>query len=1006
VALAVERNRLLQELATFCAAHPVDEKILLVPSFPVGQQILDALALSGCAHLNLRPATVFSLAHEIAGPSLAAEGRRLLSRAQLLSVVESACDEVLTEDSYFGKLRARVGLHRALQRTLDELRRAGLGAAPLPMSAFEEPRKGRELAALARAYAKALVAMGAADSADVLHRAVSLCAAGSSLPESALLLRPSGLDPAPLEETFLAAFARQIVTLAEDSPEHGPPGVDVAFAQALGEENEVRAIFRRLAAGTFAADSVEIVFEDDATYRPLVYELASQYGVPCTFAEGVPVAYTLPGQGILDLLDWVATDFASAPIERLLAEGRVDLGAFTPKGTRPSGLRAARLLRRARIFSGASRWAPRLDALAARENAPLEGEDADGPAERARLERHATAVALRDFTARLFALVPPPSRGRISLPALARACHTLTTTLLRRRGPLDAAAVQALAGLFSELGDLPDRALPPREAADRLKEAVRGLAVDSSTPFPGRIHVSRLGRGGYAARSRTFVLGLDEARFPGSGRQDPVLLDSERKALNDALPAAHLTIRGVAGPDDSRRALRAVLARSRGHVVLSFSNRDFLQDAERFPSPVLLDLFRERESRADASWSDFTTALPPSETFVPPGEPLDGSEWWLTRVRETPGAPGLAREVDAAYSWLAAGTHAEEERSSRLFTAWDGAVRADAAALDPRLTNEPLSASRLEKLGRCPRAYFFEYVLGLTPPEEPRAVDVWLNAREFGNLLHETLYDFMSGLRAEGSRLEPVRDAARLKAAAGRRLARWREIVPPPTLAAYRAQEDELLAACEIFLKSEAENPGASPLYFEVPFGMSRGSASEPLASREPVEIRTRRGSFRLQGQIDRIDETGPGRYAVWDYKSGGDWAFKEEDRREHPLRGGRLLQHALYRRAAAILLARAGTAVEEVVSGYFLPTRKGRMQRFELEVRDEDVDGTLDDLFDLVASGAFPHTADAGDCRFCPYTSICGNVAAAAARAETKRTAADADTRLEPLRRILRRDV
>ena len=58
----VERNRLLQELAAFCEAHPIDEKILLVPSFAVGTQILDALARSGCAHLNLRPATPFSLA--------------------------------------------------------------------------------------------------------------------------------------------------------------------------------------------------------------------------------------------------------------------------------------------------------------------------------------------------------------------------------------------------------------------------------------------------------------------------------------------------------------------------------------------------------------------------------------------------------------------------------------------------------------------------------------------------------------------------------------------------------------------------------------------------------------------------------------------------------------------------------------------------------------------------------------------------------------------------------
>ena len=301
--------------------------------------------------------------------------------------------------------------------------------------------------------------------------------------------------------------------------------------------------------------------------------------------------------------------------------------------------------------------------------------------------------------------------------------------------------------------------------------------------------------------------------------------------------------------------------------------------------------------------------------------------------------------------------------------------------------------------------YFYQYVLDLVPPDEDRRENEWLNAREFGNLLHETFYDFMTGLRAEGQRLDPERDGARLKAAAGRRLARWKEIVPPPHHAAFRAQEDDLLAACEIFLEAEKGNT-AEPRFFEVPFGLSRAKRDEALGSPEPVEIAAPGGSFLLQGQIDRVDEAAPRAYAVWDYKSGGDFAFKEEDRARHPLRGGRLLQHALYRRAAARLLERSGVKAPSVTSGYFLPTRKGRMQRFAMAASDADVDGTLRDLFSLVASGAFPHTADPGDCRFCDFRSICGDVGIAAERAAAKRDAEEADPLLEPLRSILRRDV
>ncbi len=1005
---AVERNRLLQELAAFCGDHSLDEKILLVPSFAVGTQILDTLARSGCAHLNLRPATLFSLALEVAGPFLAADGRRLLSRAQLLAVVESACDEVLKADSYFGRLRERVGLHRALHRTLDELRRAGVAPGALPLDAFEDARKARELAALARAFDAMLEKLGAADAAEVFDRAARACVDPAlRVPPSAHVLLPAGLELAPLEKRFLAKCAPVTVPLAEDTPGTGHTPSTLTFSHALSEENEVRGAFRRILDEGLRLDDVEIAFDDDATYRPLVHELASQYGIPCTFDDGVPVTYTRPGQGVLDYLDWIAHDFRVGALERLLADGRAELKPFQPAATRVGGVRAARLLRRARIFAGAPRYMPRLDALVERERQPEPQDETDSARDAARAERLAAAEALRAFVSRLFELSPEISSRRVSLPALAAACHEVVGEMITKGSDLDGAAAEALSGLFQQLAELPERALSTAEAADRLREAVVRLAVVSATPAPGHVHVARLARAGYSARSRTFVLGLDETRFPGPPRQDPVLLDSERDALNRTLPpASRLGLPGLTSADERRQALRALLARARGTVALSFSNRDILQDAERFPSPVLLQLFREREGAPEAGYDALAKALGAPATFVPGGAPLDETEWWLARIRAATGARGLRAEVENAYPWLRDGARAERERESEAFTPWDGRVSSAAADLDPRRTKQPLSASRLEKLAKCPRMYFYEYVLGLSPPDEERSESEWLNAREFGNLLHEVLYAFMSDLRAESVKLDPVRDVARLKAVAGKKIARWKELVPPPNLAALRAQEDELFAACDIFLRSEAENPSSTPKWFEVPFGLKRASRDEPLGSPEPVEIRTPGGSFLLQGQIDRIDETAPGRYAVWDYKSGGDYAFKEEHRAERPLRGGRLLQHALYKRAAAALLERAGIRAAEVTSGYLLPTRKGKMQRFTLEAEDAVVDETLDDLFALVASGSFPHTADADDCRFCRFRSICGDVAVTAAQAGRKRDSETGDPLLDPIRAIERRDV
>jgi ATP-dependent helicase/nuclease subunit B len=995
VAHSVERNTLLSSLAAFCESHPVDEKILLVPSMAAGVQMLDALARSACAHINLRPETVVSLALAGAGPELASEGCRLLSRAQLLALVEGACDEVLEETSYFGKLRARVGLHRAIQRTLEELRRAGLGPRALRTEAFEDPRKGRELAEILRAYEAALVHAGATDTADVLRRGALVCREGRAprLPENAFLLRPAGLDLAPLEEEFVAAFADAPVILPED-PADGHSHAGLLFASALGEENEIRGALRRVLDEGLPWDAMELVFDDDATYRPLILEIATAYGVPCTFSDGIPATYTRPGQGILDYLEWVGEDFPSSALERLLADGRANLDAFRQEGSRAGGVRLSRALRRLRIVAGAPRWMPRLDALVRREE-QLPPDSPDDPAgEAARRDRLAAATTLRRFVGRLFELTPRAEDGRVSLPALASACASVVREALARRSDLDGAAARALADLFEQLAALPERTLSPAEAARRLREAVRALSVESSPAAPGHLHVSRLERGGWAGRPLTIVLGLDESRFPGPPRQDPVLLDAERAALSPRLPRP-----GESRARERRQALLSLLGRARGRIVASFTNRDILLDAERFPSPVLLELFRLRENRLAASYGDLLASLPPAASFVPSGEPLDETEWWLARLRENAGAEGLEDEVGRAYPWLADGARAGAERDSEAFTPWDGRVGGPPGAFDPRATGEPVSASRLERLAKCPRAYFFEFVLGLAAPEEDRPEDAWLNAKEFGNLLHEILHDLLSTLRAEGLHLDPARHEERLQRLTKRHLARWREIVPPPNDAAFRVQEREVFDACRIFLSSEArENAGALPRYFEVPFGLARGNASEPLGSKEPIEIGVGRSRFLLRGQIDRIDETAPGTFAVWDYKSGSDFSYAEDDLRRDPLHGGRVLQHALYARAAATLLARAGEAPVRVASGYFFLTRKGKGRRVLLEPKPQAVDRTLGALFSLLSSGSFPHTTDPHDCRFCPYRSICGDVDNAAGQAARKRKSPNRDRLLVPL--------
>jgi hypothetical protein len=972
VGATVERNRLLQELATLCEAHPIDEKILLVPSFPIGTQILDALARSGCAHLNLRPETVRSLALELVGPELAKEGIRLASRAQALALVEEASDEAFASGSYFHDLRARPGLHRALLATLSELERAGAPVDRLPPDAFEDPRKAEELARVRSALRASLKRNAFATPDDVLARAVVQARNGRHPFASALIFRPEDLELSPAEDELIAHLAGgRAIRLAVDPPDFSFAS-RAAILAATGEENEVRAALRRILSTGIPFDQVEITATDAVTYGPLLYELLEEHAVPATFQDGLPASSARPGRAALGFLEWISNDFPARALATALSDGLLELSSVRPAGSHAGSRRLADLLLRARIFRGRGRYLPRLEALRSRGGA--ETDDGKG-------RRDEAASVLFGLAKKLLDLAPAEEEA-LSLPALARATRNFLGTFARVSAPRDGVVREALLGLCTELAALPERPLAAGEAAARLAEAVRELAVGSATASPGRLHVAPLASAGFTGRPYCWVLGLDEARFPGAPRQDPVLLDHERARLNEVLPGPKLSRPGVDAAARTLHALKAALARTRGEVILCFSERDILEDADRFPSAFLLEVFRAKTGQREADYRTLRDSVGPAEAFVPDASAaLDDGAWWLATLRGEKRRDAHLPDVERVYPWLAEAARAEEARGGTAFTEWDGRVSVPSGELDPRVAGPIVSSSRLERLAACPRAYFFGDVMRLSVPEEGRPAGVWLQPYEFGNLLHEVFHDFLAALSARGER-PAASTLPELTSVAERHLARWRGRVPPPTEASFGSQREELLAACAILLAGEERaGEGARPRFFEVPFGMP-GEDPGAAGSKDPVEVDVGSGRFRLRGRIDRIDERASGRWSVWDYKSGAQRRFRDET----SLDGGRRLQHVLYARAAEDLLRARGDDVRAIESGYIFPTRRGSGWRFVPPALSRArVDGVLNDLLDLLAAGTFIHSPDEEDCRHCDFREICGDVGEISRRAAEK---------------------
>jgi RecB family exonuclease len=739
----------------------------------------------------------------------------------------------------------------------------------------------------------------------------------------------------------------------------------IDFRRAIGEENELRGAFRAILDAAIPFDSAEIVYTTRDPYLPLAYELAAEYEIPCTFAEGIAAHFTRPGQACLAFLRWLGDGWHSADLQ-----SAARAGAFASPGF-------ARILRRARIGWGRDRYLERLDLLLAERVRNAEqtvAQDASDGSRRAAEESRAAVGDAREMVVDLLKMTEAVAAGeRTSVPAAARAASAFVARFAHIRNEIDAMAREGLRRMLDELSVLGGEA-PRSEVSARLSEAVRNLHVSASNPRPGFLHVAPIRAGAWSARSRLFLVGLDESKHPGSGLQDPVILDVEREAIGIPIVGDR--------PHRSTEQFHRLLGRASNRLVtLSYASLALADRRERFPSSGLLAIYRAANNRPDATYDEVGSSIPRAG-FVDRVS-LSGSEWWLWR-RFADGAADIGSAVRDAYPGLEAGARAEAARDSDQITRWDGRIEGSREELDPRLNGRVYSASQIEALAGCPYRHFLQRILRIRPLDELAwQQDTWLEANEFGSLVHEMLESTMNELCAGGMK-PSMSFLPRMREIAGEALDRYRDDIPPPSEAAFENRRQELFDSCEVFLRTEEEAcRSVTPMYFEVPFGAADGEGKEPsLAMSEPFTLPLGGGgSVKLRGRIDRVDhDETRDEWHVWDYKSGGTYAFD----RGGILACGTKIQHAIYARAVEAMLKQRGMSGRVTRSGYLFPTTKGRGARLLRECTDRDLTAALDSLFDVIATGFFPH-GNVDACRFCDFKAVCGGEELASKRMATK---------------------
>jgi ATP-dependent helicase/nuclease subunit B len=719
----------------------------------------------------------------------------------------------------------------------------------------------------------------------------------------------------------LRRIAREIKKLLVEGESIAARGVSKGF---LSEETPS---LTRRAAKTILPERIGVVFRSVAPLASQVREIFHEYGLPFVIDEGTPLGESPLVVSLLQMLQLIAEDWPYRRVLQTLASNYV---TFDDPTHRPDQ-------------RGAVEWAVRKLQISEGRKALLNALERRLKYERALVEtaRNEAAPDLADAEKRLAHW----EQAQQVLLLLAKACDVLPkqTTWHDWRGVLQrfagrlgmlgvAARSTSATGSASEISEsneaLTESAAPPREtpdliawrqllaglnAAERWQQwrgvesapvtladliaeliligSTQNLAPDNDGLGRVRVISAPLARTGEF--EVLFLAGLSEKSFPQLGGEDRLYSGAETQQLNQA---------GLRFAESHERSsaemllFYEVLTRPTRRLVLSYPALD--EKAEPLtPSPYVAEVRRAFGEPGIVVADDLQ--LSP----IPP----DHQTLWSEREQRIRAVAQAGAGDSAALArvllpqrgkqtfeqaGLQSGLGSIAERATREeFGRYEGMILGPAAQGALRKSFGPehcWSTSQLEQYAACPFKFFANRVLRLQDLPEPIFATDHAGR---GSWYHGALTWMFRAWAKNPAEWEAMqRDPAAFAERCAEALAAQK---PEPALeqalerAIYTIDTAALKNLLSSYLGQAASYAKSAPTgiqaqHFEVAFGPGKTSDRvDPLCQSEPWRLRVNNETFKLSGQIDRIDLGTVGTQLVFgiiDYKTGNQSDFKEAD--------------------------------------------------------------------------------------------------------------------------------
>ncbi len=644
----------------------LQEKFLILPSLN-GSELLRSLARRGINTFLLRAMSPVELARF----ALMRSGRpipgTLLSAGDEVAVMARAMEGIGYFSSSYAEAEAVTAAVRSMHQLLPHEEGAGIVKALLP---GRFPDKNRALYAAYINYTAICDGEGLTDAISLMRMALEappLTGCGFTVLQE---------DPlSPLEEALLMALSGGSYTEKTIPALFGAgqkPLCIKDIARAYGASNEAEDILGQILESGAPLDSCVIAAANTAEYAQLFFDLSQQHNIPMTFGCGVPISNTNPAKLLKLLHHWdtlgchgkdALSDLLYSPsFNREELQKRLD-----PSISLDSIIELAGDLQ--------------LSMDGADNRRKLRALEAAAPSAVPYRLMEATDILFHEFARGHHYMVERYSVIRGGAGHLGRIDRSASKVI-----------GDALTSYTRYFGKDVSRMLP----------SLFKKTVSSENSREGFLHITSIEAARHTLRDRLFTAGLSARHFPGSPRENPLLLDYDYMAFPVSPERLPTSENMVERKKQALWQLGNIAACLDISLCLSYSAYSLSELKSENPSSALFALYREQAGE-QADFSDFEGTLRPVGYFP---YPLSKTE-----------------AIGQAY---ACG-----------FTS----IIPPAAGEQPLLkakADKAFSPSAIELFFTCPRLFALRCLLGVKA-EEPEDPNAFLTPAAFGELAHAVM---------------------------------------------------------------------------------------------------------------------------------------------------------------------------------------------------------------------------------------------------------------------------